>query len=52
MTKVDEASNKLNETWGGISTRLYQQAETQPEQPVNEGDNIEDVSYEDVTEEK
>ncbi len=52
VTKVDEASNKLNETWGGISTRLYQQAETQPEQPVNEGDNIEDVSYEDVTEEK
>jgi len=54
VTKVDEASNKLNETWGGISTRLYQQTETesQPEQPVNEGDNIEDVSYEDVTEEK
>jgi molecular chaperone DnaK len=52
VTKVDEASNKLNETWGGISTRLYQQAESQPEQPVNEGDNIEDVSYEDVTEEK
>jgi molecular chaperone DnaK len=52
VTKVDEASNKLNETWGGISTRLYQQTESQPEQPVNEGDNIEDVSYEDVTEEK
>ena len=52
VTKVDEASNKLNETWGGISTRLYQEAESQPEQPVNEGDNIEDVAYEDVTEEK
>ena len=52
VTKVDEATNKLNETWGGISTRLYQQTESQPEQPVNEGDNIEDVSYEDVTEEK
>lgn len=52
VAKVDEASNKLNETWGGISTRLYQQSESQPEQPVNEGDNIEDVSYEDVTEEK
>jgi molecular chaperone DnaK len=51
VTKVDEASNKLNETWGGISTRLYQQSESQPEQPVNEGDNIEDVSYEDVSEE-
>ena len=50
VTKVDEASNKLNETWGVISTRLYQQTESQPEQPVNEGDNIEDVSYEDVTE--
>jgi molecular chaperone DnaK len=50
VTKVDEASNKLNETWSGISTRLYQQSESQPEQPVNEGDNIEDVSYEDVTE--
>jgi len=52
VTKVDEATNKLNETWGGISTRLYQQTESQPEQPVNEGDSIEDVSYEDVTEEK
>ena len=52
LTKVDEASNKLTETWNGISTRLYQQTESQPEQPVNEGDNIEDVSYEDVTEEK
>jgi molecular chaperone DnaK len=52
VTKVDETSNKLNETWGGISTRLYQQSESKPEQPVNEGDNIEDVSYEDVTEEK
>ena len=52
IAKVDEATNKLNETWGGISTRLYQEAESQPEQPVNEGDNIEDVAYEDVTEEK
>ena len=52
LTKVDEASNKLTETWNGISTRLYQQTESQPEQPVNEGDSIEDVSYEDVTEEK
>jgi len=51
VTKVDEATNKLNETWGGISTRLYQQSESEPEQPVNEGDNIEDVSYEDVSEE-
>ena len=51
VTKVDEASKKLNETWSGISTRLYQQSESQPEQPVNEGDNIEDVSYEDVSEE-
>lgn len=51
LTKIDTASTKLNETWGGISTKLYQQAETsKDEQPVNEGDNIEDVSYEDVTE--
>ena len=50
VTKVDETSNKLNETWSGISTRLYQQSESQPEQPVNEGDNIEDVNYEDVSE--
>jgi molecular chaperone DnaK len=52
VTKIDEATSKLNETWSGISTRLYQQTEAQPEQPVNEGDNIEDVAYEDVTEEK
>ena len=52
VTKIDEATSKLNETWSGISTRLYQQTEAQPEQHVNEGDNIEDVAYEDVTEEK
>lgn len=48
--KIDAGTNKLNETWGTISTRLYQQQE--PETPTNEGDSVEDVSYEDVTDEK
>jgi molecular chaperone DnaK len=50
--KIDTATNKLNETWGTISTRLYQQQEPEPETPTNEGDSVEDVSYEDVTDEK
>ena len=51
VTKIDEATNKLNETWAAISTKLYQQNE-QPnsDEPVNNTDNIEDVTYEDVTE--
>ena len=50
--KIDAGTNKLNETWGTISTRLYQQQEPEPETPTNEGDSVEDVSYEDVTDEK
>ena len=51
VTKIDEATNQLNETWAAISTKLYQQNEQQnSEEPVNNTDDIEDVTYEDVTE--
>jgi molecular chaperone DnaK len=49
VDKIDELSDKLNQTWGEISTRLYQQTEEEPT-PTNEsnGDDIQDVSYEEV----
>lgn len=47
IEKIDEASNKLNETWGKISTRLYQETSTTNETSAP-GDNTEDVSYEEV----
>jgi molecular chaperone DnaK len=51
VTKIDEATNQLNETWAAISTKLYQQNEQKnSEEPVNNTDDIEDVTYEDVTE--
>jgi molecular chaperone DnaK len=56
VDKIDEASNKLNETWSGISTRLYQQTneantEDNPSGgPDSGGDsgNVEDTSFEEV----
>ena len=50
---IDSSSEKLNSTWGTISTRLYQesQSETQSEpQPSSDNGNgdVEDTSYEEV----
>jgi molecular chaperone DnaK len=45
--KIDEASNKLNETWSKISTRLYQESSTtEPTQESN--DDTQEVDYEEV----
>jgi molecular chaperone DnaK len=47
IDKIDEASNKLNETWSKISTRLYQESST--EEPTQESnDDTQEVDYEEV----
>ena len=48
---IDEASNKLNETWSSISTKLYQQSEstTEPEATNESGnDEVQDADFEEV----
>ena len=48
---IDESSKKLSESWHTISTKLYEQSQSEAE-PTNESsEDIQDVSYEDVSEE-
>jgi molecular chaperone DnaK len=50
--KIDETSNKLNETWQTISTRLYQQSQEEPQnESANEtsgNDEVQDADFEEV----
>ena len=50
VAAIDTSIQALNETWGPISTRLYQEsADENTEQPVNEAtDEVQDVDFEDV----
>ena len=52
VQKIDDASQKLNESWSQISTKLYQESQ---EQPVNESptggsgtDEVQDADFEEV----
>ena len=51
---IDTASEKLNSTWGTISTRLYQESQSEPQVDVDtntdtgNGGDVEDTSYEEV----
>jgi molecular chaperone DnaK len=51
---IDTASEKLNSTWGTISTRLYQETQSEPKVDVDtntdtgNGGDVEDTSYEEV----
>ena len=51
LEKIEETSKKLNDTWTAISTKLYQQSQTEsqenPTDNVSE-DNVQDTSYEEV----
>lgn len=54
IDKIDSDIENLNGVWSEISTRLYQQTQSSSEN-VNEGsvdDNVQDVEYENVSEEK
>ena len=49
---IDESSKKLSDSWHAISTKLYEQSQSQPE-PTNESsEDVQDVSYEDVSDEE
>lgn len=61
VDSIDELTNKLNETWSTISTKLYQQGETQQSEAKNESNSnsegespeegdVEDVEFEEVKE--
>jgi molecular chaperone DnaK len=47
---IDTASEKLNSTWSTISTRLYQETQSEPQVSNTEGNggDVEDTSYEEV----
>ena len=49
---IDTASEKLNSTWGTISTRLYQETQSEPQvntdTDTGNGGDVEDTSYEEV----
>jgi molecular chaperone DnaK len=49
---IDTASEKLNSTWSTISTRLYQETQSEPQvntdTDTGNGGDVEDTSYEEV----
>ena len=52
VEKIDETSNKLNETWQTISTRLYQQSQEEPQNEsateTSGNDEVQDADFEEV----
>jgi molecular chaperone DnaK len=50
LENIGEASNKLNETWSKISTRLYQEGSSATDSNTTDkpSEDTEDVSYEEV----
>jgi molecular chaperone DnaK len=52
VEKIDETSNKLNETWQTISTRLYQQSQEEPQNEsateTSSNDEVQDADFEEV----
>ena len=53
VTRIDETSQKLNESWNAISTRLYQESSQEPQnestntEPSGNGE-VEDTDFEEV----
>ena len=50
MTEVETMMEKLNSTWQEISTKLYQQTETEEPKTESKVDEVTDVEYEEVKE--
>ena len=50
LEKIDEASQGLNDTWSTISTRLYQESQSQPtnESGDSGSDEVQDADFEEV----
>jgi molecular chaperone DnaK len=50
LTKIDESMDRLNSTWSSISTKLYEQSQTEPTTEQSSGnDEVSDVDFEEVT---
>lgn len=52
LEDVEKYTQELNDLWQTISTKMYQQDQQPPTEPGDVKEDIEDVQYEDVTEEK
>ena len=50
MTEVETMMEKLNSTWQEISTKLYQQTETEEPKTESKAEEVTDVEYEQVKE--
>jgi molecular chaperone DnaK len=49
VERIDESSQKLNESWQTISTRLYQQTnESDSSTDTNSSDEVQDADFEEV----
>lgn len=49
VQRIDESSQKLNESWQTISTRLYQQSQETPESSESDStDEVQDADFEEV----
>lgn len=48
ITAIDDASQKLNTTWQTISTRLYQETQTETQTSNENVSDVEDTSYEEI----
>ena len=50
LSKIEESTNKLNETWAAISSKLYEQSQTaEATEPTSGGnDEVSDVDFEEV----
>ena len=50
LEKIDESTQTLNETWAQISTKLYQQSETESSnESSNPSDEVQDADFEEVS---
>jgi molecular chaperone DnaK len=48
IEEIDIKTNELNDKWNEISTRIYSESSSNNNENTTEGDNIEDVPFEDV----
>ena len=50
LEKIDESTQTVNETWAQISTKLYQQSETESSnESSNPSDEVQDADFEEVS---
>ena len=52
VQKIDESSEKLTQTWNTISTKLYEQSQTEQttdNTESNSNDEVDDVDFEEVS---